>query len=69
MQAIPIVNGTIFQYAYFNNENIPNIQGITSTDGWPNYNKKMVQLVVIGIPVQDFYNFSQYPWTEGYRIY
>lgn len=65
-QAIPIVSGTIFQYAVF--DKIPIVKGITSIDGWPNYNTTIVDKVVIGIPIHDLYDFS-ISWREGYRIY
>lgn len=66
---IPIVNGTLFQFAVIDENKIPIVKGITSilNDGWPNYNRTMINEVVTGIRIYDLYDFN-ISRSEGYRI-
>jgi len=66
---IPIVNGTFFQFAVIDENKIPIVKGITSilNDGWPNYNRTMVDEIVTGTRIFDLYDFN-ISRSEGYRI-
>ena len=66
---IPIVNGTLFQFAVIDENKIPIVKGITAilNDGWPNYNRTTVDEIVTGTRIFDLYDFN-ISRSEGYRI-